>query len=53
MELDRRLGISRATLLSFVSHVSKRMLDNPYHNWFHVCDVVQVFQISDPQHDTH
>jgi hypothetical protein len=42
LELDTRLGLNRSTLESFVVSVRSRMLENPYHNWVHACDVVQV-----------
>ncbi len=41
MELDTRLGLDRSILEAFVLAVQSRMLENPYHNWIHACDVAQ------------
>ena len=47
MELDTRLGLDRSIMEAFVLAVQSRMLENPYHNWIHACDVAQA---SSPLH---
>ena len=41
LDLPARVGISVDKLQRFIIGVRDRMLDNPYHNWFHIFDVTQ------------
>lgn len=39
--LPESVGISVDKMKRFIIGVRDRMLDNPYHNWFHIFDVTQ------------
>jgi len=41
LKVDKTLKVEIARLKRFILQVRKHMFDNPYHNWTHVCDVLQ------------
>ena len=42
LELEARLGLKNKALRSLIVAVRYRMMDNPYHNFFHSVDMMQV-----------
>lgn len=52
MGLNEELNVPCATVQNFIMSVRAAMPNNPYHNWTHVADVVQVKQAAAPARRT-